>query len=294
MKVRHRLIRKANWIACKGRIRLEGFLGRLRRMSSGNFKSQAILFYPDKLTVFTAAWKICQLLNCRPVNTPDTNFNLALYWDGREIRSPDVVLSGIAASTPVINLKCCDFSKATVARVFASTFGYELSVDPRAHEGVCLKKSDRNGTHDGEAMNCPIPELERGYVYQKLINNEVGDGLVCDLRVPVFKNSIPFVYLKYRKKSSRYSNLNDYAEVADTAAQLTPDEVLKTLSFCRAMGMDYGELDVLRDKDDKRIYIVDVNPTPFGPPNHINRRHRKVALKKLAEAFEQNFIRATH
>lgn len=57
--------------------------------------------------------------------------------------------------------------------MFATIFGYELAVDPRVHEGICLKKSASNGAHDGEAINCPVPDVEEGYVYQKLIRSSL-------------------------------------------------------------------------------------------------------------------------
>jgi hypothetical protein len=31
------------------------------------------------------------------------------------------------------------------------------------------------------------------------------------------------------------------------------------------IGLDFGELDLLRDRADGRIYVVDVNPTVNGP-----------------------------
>lgn len=38
------------------------------------------------------------------------------------------------------------------------------------------------------------------------------------------------------------------------------------LRLCRALGLDYGELDVLRDVEDGKLYVVDVNNTPWAPP----------------------------
>jgi hypothetical protein len=37
------------------------------------------------------------------------------------------------------------------------------------------------------------------------------------------------------------------------------------LRFCAAIALDYGELDVLRDNDSGRIYVVDANRTPIRP-----------------------------
>jgi hypothetical protein len=38
------------------------------------------------------------------------------------------------------------------------------------------------------------------------------------------------------------------------------------------MGVDYGELDVLRDVEDGRLYVVDVNDTPSGQTPSIIER----------------------
>ena len=47
---------------------------------------------------------------------------------------------------------------------------------------------------------------------------------------------------------------------------LSIDEAEKIRLFCERMKLDYCELDVLRDKNNGRIYIVDANSTPAGPP----------------------------
>ena len=62
------------------------------------------------------------------------------------------------------------------------------------------------------------------------------------------------------------------------------------LRFARALGIDYGELDILRDRDDGRIYIVDVNNTPFGPPNHLPWSDSRRAVRRLAHAVSEQFL----
>lgn len=42
-------------------------------------------------------------------------------------------------------------------------------------------------------------------------------------------------------------------------------ELAQLLDFGARIGLEYGELDVLRDRDSGRIYVVDVNRTPYGP-----------------------------
>jgi hypothetical protein len=64
-------------------------------------------------------------------------------------------------------------------------------------------------------------------------------------------------------------------------------ELEQILYLARKMGVDYGEFDVLRDKD-KRIYVVDVNNTPAGPPNGLPEGEVKAALERLVKSFYWN------
>jgi len=50
------------------------------------------------------------------------------------------------------------------------------------------------------------------------------------------------------------------------------------------MALDYGELDVLRNKNDGKIYIVDVNNTPQGPPANTEKEQGIEAIRKIGEA----------
>ena len=54
----------------------------------------------------------------------------------------------------------------------------------------------------------------------------------------------------------------------------------------KKMSVDYGELDVLRDKDG-RIYVVDVNNTPAGPPKKLPNQACRIALKRMSKSFAQ-------
>jgi hypothetical protein len=73
------------------------------------------------------------------------------------------------------------------------------------------------------------------------------------------------------------------------------------LSFCQKLGLDYGELDVLRDRIDRQLYIVDANNTPSSrllfeplvlPPEKcvITADERQFALEKMAEFFQKEFL----
>ena len=57
-------------------------------------------------------------------------------------------------------------------------------------------------------------------------------------------------------------------------------------AFTRRMGLDWGGLDILRDRDDGRLYIVDVNKTDLGPVISLSWRDKVRSMRRLAIALE--------
>ena len=49
-----------------------------------------------------------------------------------------------------------DISKTRVDEAFSKVFGYSPMVDPRTHAGPLVRKSERNGAHDGEIIIGPV------------------------------------------------------------------------------------------------------------------------------------------
>jgi len=252
-------------------------------------RRRTILFRPEMPDYRHVIYKICLVLGYRVTTEPEGDFDIAVRWHDTTFSLDDPLLPGLASPQRVLNRSCRDISKTRVSRIFGEVFGYDLTVAPRTHTGKAVRKSDLNARHDGKIIDCPCGE-ESGYVYQRLINNQGGDGLIQDIRVPVLGNRIPFVYLKYRPVGKRFSNANSRVDVASTADLLSRDETDRILRFCAKIGLDYGELDVLRDRDDGRLFIVDVNPTPWGPPNHISPTHAHTAVSTLARTFFEAFL----
>jgi hypothetical protein len=154
-------------------------------------------------------------------------------------------------------------------------------------------KANGNGLHLGEVIECPTKVRRDGFVYEKLINNEVQNGLVEDIRVPIFRNTIPFVYLKYRSVQERLVDRKHTLSktlIAKVSDLLTEEEVEKINQFCEKIGLDYGEIDILRDRGEQKIYIVDVNNDPSGPPSPISGDNSPTAIVRLAQAFEETFL----
>lgn len=224
--------------------------------------------------------KICRALSLRIIQGSEGQIRMA--WDDTTVPK-DLPIGAI-------NSRCENIGKAHVANVFSQTFGYDLSVDPRLHSEKCVEKSDENGMHDGSIVECPR-EPRDGYVYQHVVDNRVGH-LVEDLRVAVIGSEIPLVYLLCRPVHERFANFSSRAVLKRPEEMLSSSEISKILDFAREIRLDYGELDVLRNRKDNRIYIVDVAKTPFGPPIRLPLNKRLEAIQIQAEAFNRQFVQS--
>jgi hypothetical protein len=252
-------------------------------------RKKRILFYPDVPWERSMIYQICLILGCGLSNSTTSKFDLAVKWKDSTNFKPDAMLAGLAKDYTIVNINCNDISKSHVDRVFAEVFGYSAEVDPLTFEGKCVQKSNRNAAHDGKIIDCPILETNDDSIYQLLVDNEVEGGLVMDIRVPVIKDIIPFAFLKFRPIEFRFKADVTKSIVVEVSEIFTEEEQAKTLQFCQKIGLDYGELDVLRDRKDGRIYIVDANPTPHGPPTHLGGHLE--GLNKLASTFAEAYLR---
>jgi hypothetical protein len=262
-----------------------------RELIKNGFKPRkTILFYPTKPLSWHILYSICHMLGYRMTNDPKAHFDVAVAFQDATVRPSDKILDEIAAHHKVININCADIGKDRVDRIFEEVFGYGVAVDPRTYKGAYVKKPVLNARHSVEAFGLLTEpsEPEPGYVYQKLIDNKSGAHSATDVRTFIFGSAIPF--LLYRKKdiSDRFNDDTIIATRADVSDFLTEKEHADVLRFCRAFGLDYGELDILRDNSDGKIYIVDVNNTPSGPQPgiHITRPAYARFRRELAQAFE--------
>jgi hypothetical protein len=251
----------------------------------------AILTFPHRPVVHSALFKTCLTAGIRLTTRPRGHFDLAIHYSYETRMTPPAELHQL--EVPVINLDCVDASKTRIEQAHVRTLGYGLAVDPLSHRGACVMKSDDNALHDGRIVDCPVPEITDGVVYQRVINNQTDDGDVVDIRVPVYGSQIPFVYLKRRPLADRFGNLNTRVALVDAEDILSRAEQQGILRLCRDLGIDYAELDVLRDRESGRIFVVDANPTPNGPPNGLLTSDAARALSQMREAFHSAFIRHT-
>jgi GT2 family glycosyltransferase len=251
-----------------------------------------VLFYPERPAERAVITPICRASGSTIVTDPRAPCDLAIAWDTNTFRDRMPALERLQNSVAVWNLRCVDIGKPRVDSAFREAFGYASLVDPLVHRGSCVSKSNLNATHDGVVIECPIATRDPARVYQRLIHNESAEGAVEDIRTPVFGDEIPFVFLKYRPTDSRFDQFDTHVTIEETAMVFSADERSRLARFLRILGMDYGELDVLRDREDGRLYVVDANPTPFGPPGALTPAAQRVAIDRLAVVFDRSSARS--
>lgn len=220
-----------------------------------------IAFYPHNAPPWYNIWLASQVGDFKIVSDLETADTVFVFEDETFSRAGRTLSAD--QRSRAFNDRIEDISKTQVGRVFESTFGYSLTVDPLTYRGRAVCKSDLNGTHDGKIVECPIAshEVEDGAIYQRLIET-ASDGVRSeDLRTNVVKGALPVVFHKYKSLEGRFGTNYLHTDVRDADEVYSKDEHAQISAFCREIGLDFGCIDVLRDVNDGRIYIVDVNKT---------------------------------
>lgn len=252
-------------------------------------KSQSILVFPEYPSRNSTLYKLGNLLGYTITNKPSKRNSALVYWENKTHRTEQNKLDQLQKKY-IINKGSVNISKVFVDATHLSVFGYNTMVNPTSHTGKMVQKSDTNAKHDGQLIEGPIDTPLSGSIYQILVDNTVNQDLIVDMRVPYIGEVTDFIYLKYRPIQERFENTTIKTELKKTDEHLSNTEIKQIEDFCKKSNLDFGELDVLRDNTSGKIYIVDVNNTPFGPPANIEKQDGKKALKRIAYYFEKNFI----
>ena len=245
-----------------------------------------VLVHPDWPSKRASIMAYADALGWAVTNRPDTPalFNgttvLKLAFDDRTEKRQ--------AQPGFWNGYCLDISKSTLDRHHHDVFGYGVNVHPRTHSGPMLEKSEGNAVHDGREIEGPLAaaEVQPGKVYQRIINNRTESGLFEDLRVVVINGQVPVVYRKRKSGEVRYTNETVEVDLAASPKTvLSEEEMVQIASISTKMRADFAELDILRDRQDGRIYCVDLNPTPYGPPAGLSKGQKAQATMLIQHAL---------
>lgn len=252
-------------------LRIHGAVRRLHR------PGPKLMFVPVEPPPWYLIWNATAWIGARKAATAEDADAIVYFEDatwGHGV--PDAVLR-------CINGACTDVSKSRVASLFEQVFQRQLEIDPISHVGAAVEKSELNGAHDGHIIACPGPRVA-GRVYQRLI--ETGDDeCVEDLRTPCVGGEPVAVFVKRRPKSRRFANYNTSVRLADPREVFSPPELQQIRVFLKEMKLDWGGLDILRERSAGEIYIVDVNKTDM-PPLALPFGQKMQASRRLGRALD--------
>lgn len=239
----------------------------------------AIWFAPDRPRPWYLIWPTLALSGLKLARAPQ-EAQLAFRFEDRTACGPD----GAGLALPTINRACADISKSHVAAAFEAVSGRALALDPRTADGPFVEKSETNAAHDGRILTSACDARE-GFAYQRLIETAGPDGCVEDWRCCMVGGEIAALFLKRRPAANRFSNTNREIRLADPQTAFTADERELIARFAAALGLDWGGIDVLRERATGLIWIVDANKTDIGPPAALPLREKLIATRRLAASL---------
>ena len=229
------------------------------------------------------------------VNKFEKNADIGWFWDSQiKLDKKTDKMYDFTKDLRFLNFFLVNTSKEFVARSMEEHFGYTFKINPRTFNGYCIAKHNGNGTKSCFFLKCPIhaDEVFHDHCYQKIINytSKSDSSTLYEIRVPIFKNIIPFTFFKTRNKGLRFTSKNRSMDIVPATAHLSEQECQDIIMYCRRIGLEYGEIDILRSDEDGKIYIIDVNNTPWWPPNKLGDIDRNIALNMMWNAFIQGFF----
>jgi len=266
----------------------QGLLTDATSWFKNGFQLPVMVVYPDYPSKKTTIYKICRSLGFRITNKRLKRAQLVLWFHDTTHASSELLVQSYPQKN-VINKRCTDISKKHVDHIHQNVLGYSTIIDPTKHEGFAVAKSDINALHDGEIIRCPLSSPSEKAIYQIVIDNKTNGDEYVDFRVPVIGGSIPLVYKKYKKEEVRFTNQVHRSELYTPEKVFSHEEMQLIREMAVQMGADFCEVDILRDNASQRIYIIDVNKTPDGPPTGLNKRESKEAVRLLTTTFKKAF-----
>ncbi|CAM4026394.1 hypothetical protein [Pseudoalteromonas byunsanensis] len=246
--------------------------------------------YPDK--EYYSITHIINRLNYQVTRDLTASFDMAFLWsDVTELDCPAELLEAVG-DKHIINRNCLDISKKHVEQLQYAVFGYGSFIDPLTHCGRCVEKPNANGVKGGRVINTPIEHCDESKVYQALIDSTIGD-YQQEYRVPVIFGQLPIVYLV--QQTVACDKLDNRAQkppkLLGTHTVFSYQEQINITKFCQLIGLDFGELDIVRCAQSQRLFILDANKTPagYGMLNYFLWQHqdKETALDTLTETFDR-------
>lgn len=242
-------------------------------------KRYRVWFAPDRPRPWYVVWSAAALAGAKFVHSAD-DADAVFYFEDVTAGAPPRI-----AGHDVLNASVTDISKTNVAHVFGRVAGYDLLIDPLMHRGKAVEKSERNGSHDGQLVDCPTAPRP-GKSYQRFIDSSDGET-AFDYRTTIIDRRPRFVLVKTKPSHDRFSIHNATVNFHELDEVFSSGEVQLLQRFADEMQLDWGAVDVLRDRETGKIYVVDVNKTDTGPAVDLSFRDREKLKRAISAGFHE-------
>lgn len=253
-----------------------------------------VIAYPDLPSRRSSLHKICMELKWELTNAPRINPKICIRFEDQTEKNTPLPRWITDETTHLWNANCSDIRKSTLEQSHQAAFGYGMAVDPTSFEGPMVIKSEFNARHDGKIIKGPIAHSDKQphCVYQLDIKNSDETGQYFDYRLVFVRGSIPLAYKKYKTAESRFTNQCASAQIIAVNAALDHEEIEFIRTMMHSLQVDYAELDALRDAQTGKLFVIDVNPTPWGPPAELPDKEKRDAIQAMATTFENAINRS--
>ena len=253
-------------------------------------KVENIIVHPHYPSRKATIYRICRELGLHVTNRLNAKAILGVFYEYTTFKKEfEGLQCRVEKGLRVLNIQSRNISKNYVDDIHQDVFGYSTRIDPTEYQGKCVRKSDINALHDGTILECPLGESEDGFIYQILIDNKNESGFFEDMRIAIVGDELPIAYLKYRSDAQQFGHKST-AELTTVTQVLSSAEIEKVKEFAKASKIDFAEIDILRDKKDGRIYIIDVNDTPQSARDNVTKEELTRNIKILSAAFKRQFL----
>lgn len=239
--------------------------------------------------------KLCKSIkHIKYTSDINSNYTCVLKWcdyiNGQLIY-PQIPKT-IKSNVKIINKDFISQDRYYLEPLHKKAFGYDLNIDPLTYNGIIFRKSTSHNVkflklpdnlnddyHNKNekpyyfiepngvrymTFKGPINKKDNNSVYQKCINRKRSDGKYQDYRLSIIDRK-PFILLDMAHPDFIAHSVKKKTIIAIKPQDFFSSDYLNKLDiFLNLINLDYGDLDLVIDKEDNNtIYICDINNTPM-------------------------------
>jgi len=232
---------------------------------------KTILVYPDR-AFYHKLDAILNVLGIKQTNDINDEYDYVIYFDFKNSYGNVV---DFKSDIPVINNTICSTDKKSIDKAFEIVFKYSSIVK----SGRCVKKSIHHANKELSGI-LDKPDNEEGFIYQRVL----GGTPTKEYRCTIIGGEIVICWERTVPRLLHFpKGIVGYYDGCEVVSPFTSLESQDILTFCGLFGIDFADIDIMRD-DDGKLYIIDVNETAsynilYGRP--------KDELLLIAEKFKE-------